>query len=396
LSGSSPSPELHKLIDEIRALEFSLGCILQVIHVPGYIMIQQGTDGLSRGVWMTPLQALDDPDMLMRAVFEPVSFDPALVWQFLERLPWLGLRQPLQGWDYRDWAAPWSAASCFDTCTAWFPPPEVARQVITFALETWSERPLTTSFLFFVPRIVPAFWYGLSRHIHEIGVIYPHKTPLRYPGLLNIPVIVLYIAPHLRSLPTKDRLVQTPLPPMRTGTNDRRHRCVGCKQGLSNDPGVLCCYFSDHGFSLLDGTPMRPCRSAYHPTCIAMGAPFVSRRKHNAGLCFPDVKHWGAFVCEACTVRSVVGRELTDETDWQLLALERMWLIDMAHYWALKTHKTYQSKLGIIRSFESRYGVQVLKPTPLVRPPNGTDVSLMWCQESYGLRKSTAKRFLNF
>jgi hypothetical protein len=29
-------------------------CHLEVIHVPGKLMIHQGTDGLSRGLWMTP------------------------------------------------------------------------------------------------------------------------------------------------------------------------------------------------------------------------------------------------------------------------------------------------------------------------------------------------------
>jgi hypothetical protein len=89
----------------------------------------------------------------------------------------------------------------------------------------------------------------------------------------------------------------------------------------------------------------------------------------------------------------VVGRELTDVDDWQLLAFERMRLIDMAHYWAENTHKTYQSKLGIIWHFEGRYGVQVLRQTPLDHPPNGMDVPLLWCQEAYGLRKSHTKRF---
>jgi hypothetical protein len=34
-SGLSPSPELHKLIEEIKALEITLGCTLQVTHLPG-------------------------------------------------------------------------------------------------------------------------------------------------------------------------------------------------------------------------------------------------------------------------------------------------------------------------------------------------------------------------
>ena len=137
---------------------------------------------------------------------------------------------------------------------------------------------------------------------------------------------------------------------------------------------------------------MHPCHSAYHVTCIAVGAPFVTRRKNNAGLSFPNITDWGTFVCEACTVQAVVGRELTDVNDWQLLALERMRLIDMAHHWSLGTHATYQTKLRIIRNFEQRYGVSVLRSTPLVCPPSGLEIPLMWCQEAYGLRKSPSKR----
>jgi hypothetical protein len=55
----------------------------------------------------------------------------------------------------------------------------------------WPE--LTTSSLFFVPRTVPAFWWGLSRHLVELPSIYPHLTPLRYQPRLPIPIVVLYI-----------------------------------------------------------------------------------------------------------------------------------------------------------------------------------------------------------
>jgi hypothetical protein len=59
-SGSSSSPGLHQLIEEIRLLELELECSLQAVHVPGLIMIDQGTDGLSRGIWMSALQGLED------------------------------------------------------------------------------------------------------------------------------------------------------------------------------------------------------------------------------------------------------------------------------------------------------------------------------------------------
>jgi hypothetical protein len=40
------------LIEEISLLELVLQCQLQVVHVPEIVMIQQGTDRLSRGVWL--------------------------------------------------------------------------------------------------------------------------------------------------------------------------------------------------------------------------------------------------------------------------------------------------------------------------------------------------------
>ena len=52
--GSSRNSSLHRLLEEIRALEVQLECHLVVIHVPGLIMIQEGTDGLSRGLWISP------------------------------------------------------------------------------------------------------------------------------------------------------------------------------------------------------------------------------------------------------------------------------------------------------------------------------------------------------
>jgi hypothetical protein len=78
-SGSSKSPKLHQLIKSIRILELCLGCHLQVVHVPGLLMIPQGTDGLSRGIWMTALQGLTNTRRLTQAVFDPLPFDPYLV-----------------------------------------------------------------------------------------------------------------------------------------------------------------------------------------------------------------------------------------------------------------------------------------------------------------------------
>jgi hypothetical protein len=74
-SESSGSPGLHQLIEEICLLELELDYSLQVVHVPGLIIIDQGTDGLSCGIWMSALQGLQDSDRLTQAIFEPLCFD---------------------------------------------------------------------------------------------------------------------------------------------------------------------------------------------------------------------------------------------------------------------------------------------------------------------------------
>jgi hypothetical protein len=208
--GSSKSPKLHRLIESICILELCLGYHLQVVHVPGLLMIQQGTDGLSRGIWMTALEGLSDTCRLTQAVFDPLPFDPYLVQEYVNLLP--AIHHPDRAWLHCDWAQPWQPTSLFDKLLVWCPPPELAHQVISFVLETWVEKPLTTFALFFVPRTVPAFWRGLSRHILELPTIFPHKTPLRLPPLLPIPILVLYLHPHQRSLPTHDRLARTTPP----------------------------------------------------------------------------------------------------------------------------------------------------------------------------------------
>jgi hypothetical protein len=131
-SGSSRNPVLHALIEEIRTREIRLGCFLEVIHVPGLIMIQQGTDALSRGIWNSPFQGLMDPARITQAVFDPFPFDPELVNFYVDQLP--DLHHANREWRYCDWKKPWDPVFTFNRLTVWFPPPEIARQVLNFML----------------------------------------------------------------------------------------------------------------------------------------------------------------------------------------------------------------------------------------------------------------------
>jgi hypothetical protein len=137
---------------------------------------------------------------------------------------------------------------------------------------------------------------------------------------------------------------------------------------------------------------VRACKTAYHPACISAGAPFTSRRRNQVGLQFPDVRDWPNFIRKACMVRSVLGRELTATTNWELMALERMCLLDMAHYWAQGNNTTYSDKIGVLRNFGLKYGLQILRPTRLDRPPSGPEIPIMWCQAAYSLRPGHSRR----
>jgi hypothetical protein len=100
--------------------------------------------------------------------------------------------------------------------------------------------------------------------------------------------------------------------------------------------------------------------------------------------CPKDIAAYAHFICEACTVRSALGQELSlYPADTVLGMLERAQFIDLTNYWARGTLKTYQSKIGIIREFARDLRVPVLTPTPLTYPPNGQAIPLMWAQAQW-------------
>jgi len=136
----------------------------------------------------------------------------------------------------------------------------------------------------------------------------------------------------------------------------------------------------------------RPCGSAYHVECLRAGPPFSTRRLRGGGLTFPRVHIWPIFICEACTVRAFLGRELHGVKDWQLMCLERMRLLDVAHAWSPGTHSAYQTRLRTLAQFSSAFGVPILACPEVVRPPTPKEIPLMWAQEFYSLKRSRAGR----
>lgn len=162
----------------------------------------------------------------------------------------------------------------------------------------------------------------------------------------------------------------------------RRYECAGCLDPIHPDTPHVVCSFHSRGFPLArKDIGAYPCGSAYHCACVRAGSPFTSRRKHQAGLILPALSVWPEFICELCTVRSVLGRELGHPGDRWLLQLERVRLLDLAHSWASGTTRQYQSKLrGILRFQANHPGLSVLPKTVLFSPPHGADIGLMWME----------------
>ena len=109
-------------------------------------------------------------------------------------------------------------------------------------------------------------------------------------------------------------------------------------------------------------------------------------------MTFPRVSDWPHFVCELCTVRANVRRDLHHPGDPWLLRLERMRLLDMVHYWGMDTTRNYQGKIKTVRTFESQHpGLSVLDTAPLLSPPVGPDVTAAWVELDQSVRKLAAR-----
>lgn len=155
----------------------------------------------------------------------------------------------------------------------------------------------------------------------------------------------------------------------------------------------LTCRFAHRGFAFTDGNRVIPCRTRYHLGCVKVGVPFRTRLSKNKGLELPLLKDFPGFICEACTVRAVVDRELgSGPSDYALLMLERMRLLDTINSLAPGTHASYQQKISYLRKFEMQFQVPILTVTSVPRPPSPASIPLMWAQQHYSLQQSRWKR----
>ena len=142
------------------------------------------------------------------------------------------------------------------------------------------------------------------------------------------------------------------------------------------------CQFERGGFEY-QGVQYRPCRTRYHLRCVRLGHPFRTRLPSGRGMSMPPLEFY-PFVCEACTVRTQLRRELTRSTaDQELLMLERARMIDSANHLAPSTWKQYSASFRRFARFE-------------VRHPGIGAISLQLLPETKTNRTSRADQYISY
>jgi hypothetical protein len=207
-NGSSSSDKLHHLVRGLKRMELLLQCRVEVIHVPGTLMIIQGTDGLSRGLAMAQTRHPLSSVAIAAQVLNAVPFSPQLgVWLLAQ----IGLPSWHQ-YTHFDTTSKWTFDHIFGQLSIWTPSPETARQALRTFLDIWVEGATTTSAIFVIPRVMQRDWGFLSKHVQELALVYPHELPPSCAIVSHVPFIVLHVPPYVRSLPTPDSLGEPPHP----------------------------------------------------------------------------------------------------------------------------------------------------------------------------------------
>jgi hypothetical protein len=206
-NGSSKSVELHRLIRKIKSHEVMIGCRIEVIYVPSTLMNEEGTDGLSRGLWLSPHRVHRSSLVEAALALGPVPFTKELGFWALE---FVGLRRD-SSFSLHTTTSPWGFDTIYGQLSVWVPAPEVARMALVKFMDIWVEAATTTSGIFLIPRIMQQDWGHISKHVVEVGTIYPSLLPPRTAYESLIPFVVLFVPPHSRALPAHRMDERTPV-----------------------------------------------------------------------------------------------------------------------------------------------------------------------------------------
>jgi hypothetical protein len=163
--GSSKTLSLHILVQQLKALELTLGCHLEVIHVPGTTMITQGTYGLIRVIWANGFNT----DLKSFAVEVLLSDLPSISMTKWARSHIEILEEHAPWWNVETGTSLWAPQNLMHNNTVWVLSPGVAIHGYTAAIMAWVESPWDSSHLFLVTRIQQRSFGRVNKHVEFIG-----------------------------------------------------------------------------------------------------------------------------------------------------------------------------------------------------------------------------------
>jgi hypothetical protein len=192
--GTSKSPLLFELVLRLRSLEMKGDLFIHLIWVAGTRMIDQGTDGLSRGDLSNGVMAGDS--MLSHVPLNQDAFSrsPALE-------DWL-VECPGPAWEVlttEGWFDRGHQVGNF----VWVPSPAVADAALEQLCEARHTRP-GNAHMFVCPALMTARWRKRLRKVSDVMFSVPQGTSV-WPQSMHEPVTVALICPLLLSRPWQVR-----------------------------------------------------------------------------------------------------------------------------------------------------------------------------------------------
>ena len=346
-------------------------------------MIREGTDGLSRGV---PLQSLYEYEgnSLLPLLWRAATPSHYLLQWALQTIsiPW----ESNSTWIYQSDYTDWSRSNLIGHNVLWCVTPGFGKQAILQGLYSWSESPTCCGHIFIIPRIMQREFGRVSKFVVFLDniLICPYPLCLLYPLFLCMCLRLIDIM-NTKLIGKNNGWTYLPRIPFPHGSKRILTGCSGCRFPCDSNQLVHKCIFHMEGFTI-DGQTFEPCMVLYHSKCIKVGHPFRTRHygKDTRGVQYPPHATNFPFICELCSTRTQLGRELDplNVKDTMLLMLERMRMIDTAHAHAVRTTNQMSNILKLVDRFFSGYGLpsihqQLMLPV-IQHPPKNLAITMFW------------------
>jgi hypothetical protein len=197
--GAATSPLLHSLVQRLRMLQLHGGLFIHVIWVAGTRMIEQGTDGLSRG-------DLNSGAMAGKEFLGYVPLDKGALELSPQLADWISDTLPGR----HDWSVlspeGWYSDGHGDGHFIWAPPPAVADAVLEQVCEAVLCRPWNAH-VFVCPAHMTYRWRKQLRKVADVVVTIKVGGDL-WPANLHEPLVLALICPLLAYSPW--RVKRTP------------------------------------------------------------------------------------------------------------------------------------------------------------------------------------------